>query len=148
MQELSCFECAAEGPLHDHHVVPRSRGGTKTVALCEACHGLVHELSLNTSALTRQAKRRKRARGEHPGGMVQYGYRKTADGIRLEEDPQEQQVVELARRLRTAGLSYRKIAQALEEHGYRSRAGKEFAAPQIQRMIDLRPATCPVLAFL
>jgi 5-methylcytosine-specific restriction endonuclease McrA len=36
-----CFECGAPA-AHQHHVVPRSLGGTKTVPLCEGCHGKVH----------------------------------------------------------------------------------------------------------
>jgi hypothetical protein len=37
----TCFECgkAAE---HNHHVIPKSKGGTKTVPLCTECHGKVH----------------------------------------------------------------------------------------------------------
>jgi hypothetical protein len=36
-----CFECG-QGAMHQHHVVPRSLGGTKTVPLCEECHRKVH----------------------------------------------------------------------------------------------------------
>jgi hypothetical protein len=36
-----CFECG--NPAHcEHHVVPKSLGGTKTVPLCVVCHGKVH----------------------------------------------------------------------------------------------------------
>ncbi len=40
----SCFECD-QPAAHQHHVVPRLRGGTRTVHLCEQCHGLVHDLN-------------------------------------------------------------------------------------------------------
>jgi hypothetical protein len=36
-----CFECGSPAEC-DHHVVPRSMGGTKTVPLCESCHSKVH----------------------------------------------------------------------------------------------------------
>jgi len=36
-----CFECGLLAE-HDHHVVPRSAGGTKTIPLCVGCHGKVH----------------------------------------------------------------------------------------------------------
>lgn len=39
-----CFECGSAGQCHSHHVIPRSKGGTKTIPLCERCHGLVHGL--------------------------------------------------------------------------------------------------------
>lgn len=37
-----CFECESIGPLHNNHVVPKVKGGTKTVLLCEECHSKVH----------------------------------------------------------------------------------------------------------
>jgi hypothetical protein len=37
-----CFECGEPAEC-DHHVVPKSLGGTKTIPLCLECHGLVHE---------------------------------------------------------------------------------------------------------
>jgi hypothetical protein len=36
-----CFECGE--PKQDmHHIIPKSKGGTKTIPLCAKCHGLVH----------------------------------------------------------------------------------------------------------
>jgi hypothetical protein len=39
-----CFECESPNELHEHHVVPRSLGGTKTITLCYICHGKVHDM--------------------------------------------------------------------------------------------------------
>ena len=36
-----CFECN-EPKEHMHHVIPKSKGGKKTIPLCAKCHGLVH----------------------------------------------------------------------------------------------------------
>lgn len=36
-----CFECG-EPSRHEHHVVPRKLGGTKTVPLCRRCHAKAH----------------------------------------------------------------------------------------------------------
>lgn len=39
-----CFECGA--PKEEmHHVVPKSKGGTKTIPLCVDCHGKAHDTS-------------------------------------------------------------------------------------------------------
>ena len=38
-----CFECEIEDDVEEHHVVPISLGGTKTIPLCLKCHGLVHD---------------------------------------------------------------------------------------------------------
>ena len=37
-----CFECGTTDDLQEHHVVPRLRGGTKTVTLCHSCHMKAH----------------------------------------------------------------------------------------------------------
>ena len=37
-----CFECGATEDIQEHHVVPRLRGGTKTVPLCYSCHCKAH----------------------------------------------------------------------------------------------------------
>jgi len=37
-----CFECGRPS-AHNHHVIPKIRGGTKTVPLCLSCHGKVHD---------------------------------------------------------------------------------------------------------
>lgn len=39
-----CFECGA--PKEEmHHIVPKSKGGKKTIPLCIDCHGIVHDVS-------------------------------------------------------------------------------------------------------
>lgn len=44
---MTCFECGRDAH-HQHHVVPRSRGGTKTVPLCVDCHSKAHDTRLTT----------------------------------------------------------------------------------------------------
>ena len=43
----SCFECGSTDRLHEHHVVPESRGGTRTVTVCQRCHNLCHHANGN-----------------------------------------------------------------------------------------------------
>ena len=38
-----CFECGGTEYIHQHHIVPKSLGGTKTIPLCITCHGRVHQ---------------------------------------------------------------------------------------------------------
>jgi hypothetical protein len=38
-----CFECGASGNIHNHHIIPKALGGSKTIPLCVACHGKVHQ---------------------------------------------------------------------------------------------------------
>ena len=50
-----CFECDSIHDLHDHHVVPKSLGGNKTVKLCPNCHGKIHDRNFLThKSLQRQ----------------------------------------------------------------------------------------------
>lgn len=48
----ACFECG-EPATENHHVVPRSKGGGKTIPLCLDCHNKIHGVKrLNTSYLS------------------------------------------------------------------------------------------------
>ena len=40
-----CYECGSNKNIHNHHIIPKSRGGKKTIPLCEVCHGLVHDIN-------------------------------------------------------------------------------------------------------
>lgn len=68
-------------------------------------------------------------------GTIPYGYRLCSDGVSVEEDQREQEMLVLARRMRKADYSLRKIAKHLESRGYTSRAGRGFAPNQIARMV-------------
>lgn len=134
MADPVCFECGKPAH-HDHHVVPRSRGGTRTVPLCERCHGLVHDQDMTDhGTLTSLAMQAKRKRGEYTGGKAPWGW-STARSGGLEPNVLEQSIREEARGLRMQGLSLARIGLVLEERGLRSRSGKPFAAAQVARMV-------------
>ena len=119
----TCFECGSPPPLHHHHVVPRSLGGTKTVPLCEACHGKVHAANLTVHALQLAAISAKRVRGELVAGKPPYGKRVAPDGVHLEDCPYEQDIMRRATCLHHEGITYREIARRLSAEGCRNRAG-------------------------
>lgn len=59
-----CFECSNIENLHNHHVVPRVLGGTKTIKLCNGCHGKIHNLDFtNHGSLIKLALKRKKKEG-------------------------------------------------------------------------------------
>ena len=61
-----CWECEVTGVfLHNHHPVPKSRGGTKTIPLCEPCHSKAHhrKKNMNTSTLSIEGLKRAKRRG-------------------------------------------------------------------------------------
>jgi Recombinase len=67
-----CVACGAyDSSLHEHHLVPRSRGGhdKPTVMLCVPCHGQVHETewASNHIELTKAGLARAKASGKKLG---------------------------------------------------------------------------------
>ena len=111
-----CFECDAPAD-HQHHVIPRSKGGKRTVWLCSPCHAKVHSKHLlSTSRLTQQALNEKRKNGERIG-QVPYGYVLGDDGKRLVADEKQQVILQWMRRQRQRGVALRRICEALEIAG-------------------------------
>jgi len=115
MSPKQCFECGARADV-DHHVVPKSRGGIKTIPLCDSCHGKAHGRVMSTNALTRDALARKKQRGERIG-TVPLGFDLAEDGCTLIENAKEQETIALIRSLRAQGLSLQGIAQTLNNLG-------------------------------
>ena len=118
-----CFECGGLAEVL-HHVVPVSRGGTKTVALCGLCHGKAHHCDRNmtTSALTRVAMQKKRERNEMTG-QVPYGWR-LVNGKKLEPIEGEQNVLRMIIELRSKGWTLRRITERLNFSGIPTKKGK------------------------
>jgi hypothetical protein len=66
------------------------------------------------------------------GGKAPYGYRLAADGVSLEEHPEEQAIIRQAKALRTEGYSIRQIGKKL---GPVSRAGKPFTVAAVHKLV-------------
>lgn len=130
-----CFDCGGIAD-HEHHVVPVSLGGTRTVPLCIACHGKSHAAGWTISSLTASAMAAKKARGEYTGGHAPYGWLVASDGVTLARCEDEQAVIESACALRLSGMSLRKIGAALSMSGRNPRSGGGWAATQVARMVS------------
>ena len=63
-----CFECNKPA-TEMAHVVPKSRGGTKTIPLCGYCHGLSHDIKRpqDLSTLVKEGMARRKLKGLHCG---------------------------------------------------------------------------------
>jgi hypothetical protein len=139
MAPMTCFECGAPSE-HQHHVVPRSLGGTRTIPLCGRCHGLIHGIDLaHTGALTARALQDKRERSEFTGGRIPYGYERLTPVSRwIVECPGEQATITLMRELRAARLTLRAIMKTLNERGIRTRTGAPWSLTQVARALSPR----------
>lgn len=74
---------------------------------------------------TKAAMAAKKARGESTG-RVAFGFRLSADGVHIEPDAQEQEVISIVRTLNAAGYSTRAIAAELERQGHKTRSGSSW----------------------
>jgi len=76
-----CFECG-QSATEDHHVIPESRGGTKTVPLCGKCHDLVHgwgnERRDDHITLTKEGLQRAKEKGTALGNRTNLKEAQTA----------------------------------------------------------------------
>lgn len=105
-----CFECGSLTE-HQHHVVPRLYGGTKTIPLCVRCHGLSHSVRLTSSQLIKAGILQAKKRGVKIGRPSKYN----------KED--EERILTY----RKDGFSIRKIAEKLNiSKGFVQRIVKEY----------------------
>lgn len=84
---------------------------------------------------TKTALAHKKAKGERVGS-IPFGYKLAPDGVHLEPEPREQQIIDEARILRAKGLTLKKIASELWRDGLKSRTGNLFVPTQIKRMLE------------
>lgn len=107
-----CFECGSEEAIHQHHVVPKSRGGTRTIPLCAPCHGRAHgRRGADIGALVSDKLRQKVAQGLQAGGEAPFGF--MHEGGRIVQNPRERATMERIRELRRSGVSLRAIVADL-----------------------------------
>jgi len=122
--DLSCFECGKPSEC-DHHVVPKSRGGTKTIHNPHKGHGKAHHSSRNmsTSALTKAALARLKKQEKHIGG-IPYGFDLDPnDKHSLVPIAEQQKTIKKINKLKAQGYSLRKIANKLSIAGIKTKKG-------------------------
>lgn len=131
----SCFECGSPADV-DHHVVPRSRGGKRTVPLCLDCHGKAHDRVMTSSALIRSAMDRKRGKSERISGRIPYGFRLAGDGKSLIADEAEKEVVDTILAMRARGFTLRQIVAALNLMGAPTKGGKPWRLSTVHSLLS------------
>ena len=83
---------------------------------------------------TAAALAHKKTKGERVG-QIPYGWSLATDGVHLDPHHAEQEVIRLARELREAGLSLRKVGAALERKGLLPRTGKQWHAQTVKSLL-------------
>jgi DNA invertase Pin-like site-specific DNA recombinase len=119
MNTIPCFECGRPASVQ-HHVIPRSKQGTKTIPLCNECHSLVHdaklvsiaELSLRGKEIARSLQNREK--------VVQ---------LHLEGTPK----TEIAKKI---GIGRHAVYSILEEYGLHINEGKGCEIKVTPELLD------------
>lgn len=119
----TCFECGAPS-AHDHHVIPRSRGGSRTVPLCLKCHDLAHDTELLTLA---QETRDRVINDELKRDHVPYG-----------KDEIEQRCLAYMKRLESEGRSLHEITDALNASDFYPRLGFDWFPMLVKTILPIK----------
>jgi hypothetical protein len=141
---MECFECGSNDEIHNHHVVPRTLGGTKTVPLCVVCHGKVHNINfLNHKKLTKEGLKKVKMRGVKlgsPKNLTEEAKIKGKEAVKRNriEDPNWKKAKILIDKFITENgyIHYTKISKLLNEEGYKTRNGCGFSPATVKRLID------------
>jgi len=129
-----CFECETTEDLQEHHVVPRSRGGTKTVTLCYECHMKAHGRTgkgLNHSRLTKEGLAKAKARGVKLGthAMDADGRKKVLEArFRVTRETNERLFPHIAEANSLGFFSLREVAKYLNNKGIPTPRGRTWTA--------------------
>jgi len=141
---MNCFECGTTEDIQQHHVVPKSRGGTKTVPLCYSCHQKAHGRSgkgLNHGKLTREGQARAKARGVKLGNPnwakhIHIAREKSNEANRARGDKTYRRVAPMLVKASESGItSVRGMIKFLNNHGCLSPRGKLWQSGNLHRLI-------------
>jgi hypothetical protein len=142
---MKCFDCSSTAH-HQHHVVPKSRGGTRTVPLCAKCHGLVHDIKMvSLSQLVREGIKKSIAEGRYRKNYPVPRVTFTSHTARLagkkgiaaraaKKKEFEKKFKKLIKPLVEIGLNNRMVADVLNSQGYKTLLGKSFTRTQVWRL--------------
>jgi hypothetical protein len=140
-----CVVCGTADNLNQHHLIPRSLGGSdeesNLLTLCGPCHAKVHQVSADWrhSELIRKAINAKRSRNEFTG-TANFGYCIASDNKTLIEDANEQKIIAIIYKCREGDMSLRAIVSRLNEQGTKSRSGKPLGVTQVARIVNAKAA--------
>ena len=145
-----CFECGSDEKIVHHHVVPKSVGGTKTIPLCEYCHGLVHDKNLtymNKLKVKKQIKLTEE--GFWAWGTSPFGYRIKGSRTKkvLEIHSKEAEIVSyifkkthelVEKNLYSKSKITREVVKSLKQKGYTYGNGVDFKGFHLKYILKNR----------
>jgi len=127
-----CVACGTKENLQNHHLQPKSLGGSddksNLITLCVKCHFTLHGIHnrkprkqvYNIGNLIKEGKRKLKDKGLHQGGKTPFGYsisekydEKTGK-LKLIKNEKEQKLILWIKRKHEEGKSLRKISELLK----------------------------------
>jgi hypothetical protein len=141
-----CFECGNPAENY-HHVVPKTKGGRKTVPLCLECHSKVHGRQMAHPALTQFGLQKAKSRGVLLGAARPGAPRLTTEarkvGTQRGAASRKRQAVDayhdltpIMREMRGSGATLQQIADRLNSEGYTTCKRAKWAPTQVMRALD------------
>lgn len=143
MKHDYCVACGNKENLHQHHLVPKSHGGsndeTNLITLCGECHAKIHgnRSKWNSSELTKKSLQALKARG------VKLGNRTNLDEARLLSNQTTRakatefadKVLPIVLQLRENGETLPAIADKLNSMGVKTRRGGAWYASTVANIL-------------
>lgn len=141
IDSTKCFECGNESH-EQHHVIPKSRGGKKTIPICSTCHGKVHNIkrSDNHSRLTKEALQKAKKRGVKLGKPENFKYEHRLMGAEAmiekakSNHNNKKALPIIVHKREVEKLSYGKIADYLNDNDYLTANNKQFSDTTVMRI--------------
>ena len=139
---LKCFECESVVEIQHHHVVPRSKGGTKTIPLCQQCHFLAHGRNGKATEhgrLVKEGLQRAKKRGIALGSPLEKlreARIQAAKVCRKNGETTAKKYFGIIDPLRKNGMTWTEIANVMNQSGVQTPRGRKWYA-----------ASCRILYF-
>lgn len=135
-----CFECDGIENLVEHHVVPRSKGGQKTLFLCQIHHDIVHGIdprNISLSKLVKDALQKAKANGVKLGNpYLSKARNKAAKIIQERKNQFVIQSEKIINEIRLTGIdSLSGIADSLNKRGIKSSRNSNWTATSVKRVL-------------
>ena len=148
MEEKLCFCCEINPATENHHIIPKSLGGKKTIPVCSSCHAKIHCMKDgqktrrdNHSFLTKKGLERARKRGVKigcPGNLTNAG-RKKGRLTRSKKARTNKANIKATKFILLhieKGYTITQIARKLNDQGYKTSRGKGFVHTTVRRLLD------------
>ena len=135
-----CFECGATEELQEHHVVPKSRGGTKTVTLCYSCHMKAHgrdSKGMKHNRLCKEGvnKAIKKHGKSYWGNQKGVGLEKARETSRNKAQAFAEKTGKLALEMRESGHSWQQIVDHYNQLGISPRRSDRWHVSPMRNMV-------------